>query len=79
MNNDLKPLIEKLKAAVVHRTKVELATALNFNEANSLTLVGADSRVDSATATLMAALKSAQRQQNMHVTAPHSDPGRVSL
>lgn len=65
---DIKPLIDKLKFAVEYRTKVELSTALNFNEANALTLASADSRVDSAVATLTAALKSAQRQNHMHAT-----------
>lgn len=62
METDVLALIDKLKRAVEYRTKVELATALCFTETAASTLVGADARVESASALLMAVVKSAARK-----------------
>lgn len=63
METDVRALIDKLCKAVEYRTKVELATALCFTETNASCLVGADARVESAAATLMALVKVATRKQ----------------
>ena len=61
MENDVRACIDKLAKAVEYRTKVELAATLIFSEGNASALAGADNRVESATATLMAIVKSALR------------------
>ena len=63
MENNIRALIEKLKKAVEHRTKVDFATALVFSEANAHALVSADARVESASAMLMAMMRSAVREK----------------
>lgn len=61
METDVLATIDKLKKAVEYRTKVEFAASLIFSESNAAALSSADNRVDSATATLMAIVKSALR------------------
>ena len=63
METDVRALIEKLVKAVEYRTKIDLAAAMLFTESNAAALTGADARVESATATLMALVKSATRNK----------------
>jgi len=63
METDIRALIDKLVKATEYRFKVEQATSLLFSEANSLALVSADARLESAKATLMALVKSATRSK----------------
>ena len=73
MENDIRALVEKLVKAVEYRTKVDLAASLMFTEGTASALSGADSRVENATATLMALVKSAVRGKG---TAPmHASQG----
>jgi hypothetical protein len=62
MENDIKALIEKLKDALKYQFKVELSVSMFMTETGASALVGADSRVQNAEATLMALVKAATRK-----------------